>query len=65
MQDWSAIYYDTKLKSYYALLAENKSLIAKGISKVDIYGQMVSVTSIKKQMEVMENTPLVIVAVYE
>jgi hypothetical protein len=32
---------------------------------VDIYGQSVSVTSIKKQIEIVENTAPVIIAAYE
>jgi hypothetical protein len=65
INDWSAIYYDTKVRSYFDMLATNKSLISNGISKVDIYGQSVSVTSIKKQIEIVENTAPVIIAAYE
>lgn len=65
IDDWSAIYYDTKVRSYFDMLATNKSLISNGISKVDIYGQSVSVTSIKKQIEIIENTAPVIIAAYE
>lgn len=65
VQDWRAIYYDTKVKSYYDILAENKKLIAKGVFTVNIYGQSISVTSIKKQIEAMENTVSAVVAAYE
>ena len=65
VEDWAAIYYDTKVRSYFDMLYANKKLITNGISNIDIYGQRVSVTSIKKQIEVIENTSPVIVAAYE
>ena len=65
IEDWSAIYYDTKIRDFYTILAENKALITQGFSYKTIYGQSVSVTSIQKQIEIMENTDPVIVAAYE
>lgn len=63
--DWRDLYYDTKLKMYFDMLSGNKSLISKWISNVDIYGQEVSVTNIKQQLEIMETTPPLIVAIFE
>ncbi len=63
--DRKPIYYNTELKSYFDLMSKSKQLIAKGISEVDIYGQRVSVTQIKKRIEIIQTTPPLIVAIYE
>lgn len=65
MNDRQPLYYDTGIKQYFDLLAENKKLIAKWRSYVDIYGQKVLVTNIKQQLEVIEHTPIVVIAVFE
>lgn len=58
------IYYDTALKEYYTLLNQNKQLIAKGVAKKSVYGQVVAVTDIKQQLSVMEKTLPTIVALF-
>ncbi len=65
MQDRKPLYYDTDIKRYFDLLAKSKKLIGKWYARVDIYGQRVPVTDIKKQFAIMEKTPLIIIAVFE
>ncbi len=65
INDWQPLYYDTDIKQYFDLLAENKKLIAAGISQIDIYGQSVAVTNIKQQLQVRQNTPPAIIAIFE
>lgn len=60
-----SLYYDTSLKEYFDLVAKNKKLIAQWVSNVDIYGQSIPVTDVKKQLQIMENTPIVVIAIFE
>lgn len=65
INDWQPLYYDTDIKRYFDLLAESKKLISKWQTQVDIYGQKVPVTDIKKQLEVIEHTPIIIIVLFE
>lgn len=59
-----SLYYDTPLKQYFDLVAQNKKLIAQGISFVDIYGQSVPITDLKQQVEILQGTLPWVVAVF-
>ncbi len=63
--NWKPLYYDTEIRSYFDLLSGSKKMIAKWLTYVDIYGQKILVTDIKKQLEVIKHTPLVIITVFE
>ena len=65
INDRQPLYYDTDIKQYFDLLAESKRLIGKWYTQVDTYGQQVPVTDIKKQLEIIEHTPLVIITLFE
>lgn len=58
------LYYRTPIKQYYDLVAKNKKLIASWITYVDIYGQSIAVTDVKKQLQVLETTLPWVVAVF-
>ncbi len=58
------LYEDTSLKEYFTLLTQNKKLISKGIVTVDIYGQSVSVTDLKQQIEILHDTPPILIALF-
>lgn len=62
--NWKSLYYDTPLKQYFDLVAQNKKLIASGMSHVDIYGQSLLITDLKWQLKVMETTLSPIVALF-
>lgn len=62
--NWKGLYYDTPLKQYFDLVAQNKKLIASGISHIDIYGQSLLITDLKWQLRVMETTLPPIVALF-
>jgi hypothetical protein len=62
---WKDLYYATPLKTYFDLVAENKKLIAKWITHVDIYGQSVLVTDLKQQLKILQTTLPGIVALFE
>lgn len=64
LSNWKGLYYSTPLKQYFGLVAENKKLIAKGVSHVDIYGQSLLITDLKWQIKVMETTLAPIVALF-
>jgi len=59
------LYYATPLKTYFDLVAENKKLIAKWMTHVDIYGQSVLVTDLKQQLKILQTTLPGIVALFE
>lgn len=65
INDWKPLYYDTEIQSYFDLLSGSKKMIAKWQTYIDIYGQKVLVTNIKQQLEIMEHTPMVVIAVFE
>lgn len=56
INNWKSLYYDTQLKQYFDLVAQNKKLIADGISNINIYGQLVSITDLKEQLSIIEKT---------
>ncbi len=58
------LYEDTSLKEYFALLAQNKKIIDKGITRVDIYGQSVPITDLKQQIAILHGTPPTIIALF-
>jgi hypothetical protein len=60
-----SLYYDTSLKEYFDRVALDKKLIAQGIAQVDIYGQSVSVTDVKKQLQVIQTTLPIIITLFE
>ena len=62
--NWKELYYDTPLKQYFDLVAQNKKLIASGVSHVDIYGQRVLITDLKGQLSVLETTLPAIIALF-
>ncbi len=59
-----SLYYDTSLKEYFDLVAQNKKLIAQWKTNVDIYGQSIPVVDLKQQIKVLETTLPWIVALY-
>lgn len=63
--NWKWLYYDTPIKEYFDLITKNKKIIAQGKSTVDIYGQKISITDIKQQLQVINNTLPTIVALFE
>lgn len=65
INDRKPLYYDTDIKSYFDLLAENKKSISKWRMQVDIYGQKVPVTDLKKQIKIIETTLPTIIAIFE
>ena len=62
---WKDLYYATPLKTYFDLVAENKKLIAKWMTHVDIYGQSVLVTDLKQQLKILQTTLPGIIALFE
>jgi FMN-dependent NADH-azoreductase len=62
--NWKNLYYDTQLKEYFDLVAQNKKLIAGGKSHVDIYGQSLLVTDLKGQLQVLQTTLPGIIALF-
>lgn len=62
--NWKELYYDTPLKQYFDLVAQNKKLIASGVSHVDIYGQRILITDLKGQLSVLETTLPAIIALF-
>ena len=65
INNWKGLYYDTPLKEYFDLVAQNKKLIGQWVSQVDIYGQEVSITDLKWQLEIMKSTLPGIIAMFE
>ena len=64
LTNWKDLYYSTPIKTYYDLVAKNKKLIASWVTYVDIYGQSIAVTDIKKQLQVQEKTLPWVIAVF-
>lgn len=60
-----SLYYDTSLKDYFDRVAVDKKLIAQWIAHIDIYGQSVPVTDVKKQLQVIQTTLPIIISLFE
>ena len=60
-----SLYYDTSLKEYFDRVALDKKLIAQWITQVDIYGQSVPVTDVKKQLQIIQTTLPLIITLFE
>lgn len=60
-----SLYYDTSLKEYFDRVALDKKLIAQWISDIDIYGQSVPVTDVKKQLQIIQTTLPLIITLFE
>ncbi|MCX6824331.1 MAG: hypothetical protein NT085_04345 [candidate division SR1 bacterium] len=60
-----SLYYDTSLKEYFDRVTLDKKLIAQGIAHVDIYGQSVLVTDVKKQLQIIQTTSPGIIALFD
>lgn len=56
LDDRKQLYYSTDIKTYYDILTTNKAYIAKGWTQRNVYGQMVPVTDIKKQLHIIQHT---------
>ena len=56
MDNWQNLYYETPLKEYFDLVAQNKKLIGQWIGQVDIYGQSIPITDVKQQIYVLQTT---------
>lgn len=65
ISNWKSLYYNTPVKQYFDLVAQNKKLIGQWISQVDIYGQRVVITDMKQQLLIMKNTLPGVVAMFE
>lgn len=63
--DRRPLYYDTDIGSYFDLLSGSKNRIAKGYSRVDIYGQRIPATDLKQQLAAVEHTPIAVIAIFE
>lgn len=60
-----SLYYDTSLKEYFDRVALDKKLIAQWIAHIDIYGQSVPVTDVKKQLQIIQTTLPLIITLFE
>lgn len=64
INNWKSLYYETPLKEYFDLVAQDKKLIAEWVAHVNIYGQSVLITDLKEQLNILETTLPWIVALF-